>query len=445
MKKILQALYLRHRTYYALAVVICLYILTFIFHLTLWVGHVGLILVLALLATDIYLLFRTKKGVQTQRILPEKLSNGDENPSKIYLQNNYTFTIHAEIIDEVPYQFQMRDFKIHRTLPAGQNIALQYTLQPKTRGQYHFGKLNTYVSTPLGVAARRYITQQGQMVPSYPSFIHLPRYSLMALQNEFLLGGIKKTRRIGHTMEFEQIKDYVSGDDIRSINWKATGKRNQLMVNQYQEEKSQRIYMLIDQGRTMKMPFEQLTLLDYSINAAMALSHIVLQKNDHAGVMTFSRNLATKVPAAAQQGQLRKIADSLYHVQTDFAESDFHRLYIDLKKHLTRRSLIILFSNFETLDAMHRQLTYLRAIAKNHLLVIVFFKNNLITGMTQNHNPENIKEIFDQIIAEKFEYEKKLIRQELQKYGIHSIYTAPENLSIEVINKYLEIKARSLL
>ena len=96
-------------------------------------------------------------------------------------------------------------------------------------------------------------------------------------------------------MEFEQIKEYVPGDDIRTINWKATSKTNRLMVNQFQDEKSQRIFMLIDKGRTMKMPFNGLSLLDYSINAAMALSHIILRKGDRAGMMTFPRKLKIKL------------------------------------------------------------------------------------------------------------------------------------------------------
>jgi uncharacterized protein (DUF58 family) len=266
----------------------------------------------------------------------------------------------------------------------------------------------------------------------------------MALQNEFLLGGIKKIRKLGHTMEFEQIKEYVPGDDIRTINWKTTSKRNQLMVNQFQDEKSQRIYLLIDKGRTMQMPFNGLSLLDYSINAVMALSHIILKKSDRAGMMTFSKKTENKVPAENKSGQLRKISEALYHIQTNFYESDFSRLYQDVKYTIGQRSLILLFTNFETLDAVNRQMKYLRGIAKNHLLVVVFFRNSELHELI-TRNPENLKEIYDEIIAEKLEFEKKLIIQELRKYGIHTIYTLPENLNIEVINKYLEIKARGIL
>ncbi len=390
------------------------------------------------------LLFNQKNAVQAQRILPEKLSNGDQNSIKVDLKNNYPFTIKTKVIDEIPFQFQKRDFNIERTIDKNKNILFEYLLEPKERGEYSFGNLNVYAESPLGLVSKRFAFQKEAMLPSYPSFIHLRKYELMALQNEFLLGGIKKIRKLGHTMEFEQIKEYVPGDDVRTINWKATSKRNQLMVNQFQDEKSQRIFMLIDNGRTMQMPFNGLSLLDYSINATMALSHIILKKNDRAGMMTFSKKTEHKVAADNKSGQLRKISEALYNIQTNSYESDFSRLYQDVKYTIGQRSLILLFTNFETLDAVNRQMKYLRGIAKNHLLVIIFFKNSELQSLI-NTNPENIQEVYDEIIAEKFEYEKKLIIQELRKYGIYTVYTLPENLNIEVINKYLEIKARGIL
>ncbi len=393
---------------------------------------------------DYLFLFSQKSGFQAQRILPEKMSNGDENSIKIDLKNNYPFPIKAIIIDEIPFQFQKRDFLIERKLGTQKNVLLEYILEPKERGEYSFGNLNIFVSSKAGFVSRRFTFQKNATLPTYPSFIHLRKYELMALQNEFLFGGIKKIRKLGHTMEFEQIKEYVPGDDVRTINWKATSKRNHLMVNQFQDEKSQRIYMLIDKGRTMQMPFNGLSLLDYSINATMALSHIILKKYDKAGMMTFAKKTENKVAAENKSGQLRKISEALYNVQTNFYESDFSRLYQDVKFSLGQRSLILLFTNFETLDAVNRQMKYLRGIAKNHLLVVVFFKNAELQQLI-HHHPENMQEVYDEIIAEKFEFEKKLIIQELRKYGIFSVYTLPENLSIEVINKYLEIKARGIL
>jgi uncharacterized protein (DUF58 family) len=420
------------------------YVFAFFFPVFISVAHVFLVLIFLAFMVDLLLLFNQKNAVQAQRILPEKLSNGDHNSVKVDLKNNYPFAIKTKIIDEIPFQFQKRDFKIERTIQSKKNVLFEYILEPKERGVYRFGNLNIFAQSPLAFVSRRFTFQKDELVPSYPSFIHLRKYELMALQNEFLLGGIKKIRKLGHTMEFEQIKEYIPGDDVRTINWKATSKRNQLMVNQFQDEKSQRIFMLIDTGRTMQMPFNGLSLLDYSINATMALSHIILKKNDRAGIMTFSKKAENKIAADNKSGQLKKISQTLFNVQTNFFESDFSRLYQEVRLSIGQRSLILLFSNFETLDAVNRQMKYLRGIAKNHLLVVIFFKNSELQDLIHK-NPENMQEIYDEIVAEKFEYEKKLIIQELKKYGIYTVYTLPENLNIEVINTYLEIKARGIL
>ena len=436
--------YINHRFFHILTGVGLCYFLAFFFPKLTWFAHGLLCLLVVLFIVDSMLLFNQKDAIYSQRILPEKLSNGDENSVKIDIKNNYPFRVDLKIIDEIPFQFQKRDFLIKKTiLPQGSSF-FEYILIPKERGEYVFGGLNIFAKSPIGLVSRKFVFQKEASLPSYPSFVHLRKYELRALQNEFLLGGIKKIRKLGHTMEFEQIRDYVQGDDIRSINWKATSKANKLMVNQYQDEKSQRIYMLIDKGRTMQMPFKGLSLLDYSINAVMALSHIILKKSDRAGMMTFSQKTENKVQADQKSGQLKKISEALYNIKTNFYESDFSRLYQDVKTTINQRSLVLLFTNFETLDAVNRQMKYLRGIARNHLLVVIFFKNSELNDL-MNKKPENIQEVYDEIIAEKLEFEKKLIIQELRKYGIFTVYTLPENLNIEVINKYLEIKARGIL
>jgi len=245
-------------------------------------------------------------------------------------------------------------------------------------------------------------------------------------------------------MEFEQIKDYVLGDDLRTINWKASAKKNQLMVNKFQDEKSQPVYAVIDKGRMMKMPFEGLTLLDYAINAALVISNVVLKKQDKAGIFTFSKKVENRVVAQRRTSQMNLILEGLYHINTNFFESDFSRLYADIKRNITHRSLILLFTNFETLEALHRQMPYLIAIAKNHLLVVIFFKNTELDTLIKQ-KAKTIQQTYDKVIAEKFTFEKRLIVNELKKYGIYSVLTNPEDLTSNTINKYLEIKARGLL
>ena len=443
MKRFFKHTYLTFRFFVVAMILVALFILAYIYPGLLSIVTILFFIAIGLVAIDFILLFK-QKGISASRILPEKLSNGDDNPIEITIQNDYNFTTDLQLIDEMPFQYQKRDFEINTQLSKHNKKKITYTLRPLERGEYYFGSLNIYVNSPIAMVTRRFQFAKDAMVPNYPSFLQLRKYMLLAFSNKLFEYGLKKIRRIGHTMEFEQIKDYVNGDDIRNINWKATAKRSQLMVNQFQDERSQPIYSVIDKGRAMKMPFDGLSLLDYAINATLVISNVALKKQDKAGMFTFSRKVENKVVAERRPSQMNKILETLYNVNTDFSESDFSRLYIDVKRSLTQRGLLLLYTNFETLDALHRQLPYLKAIAKNHLLVVIFFENTELQKLT-NVEAHNTFDIFQKTVAEKFMYEKKLIVNELQKHGIQSILTTPENLTINTINKYLEIKARGLL
>jgi len=408
------------------------------------IAQLSILVLVLLFALDFLIVFIGKNKIEARRILPDKFSNGDKNAIDLSIKNNYPFSIHLEIIDEIPEQFQVRDFKIKDTITSRKTKSIPYHLKPTERGEYHFGSLNIYASSILKLVAKRFTFSSGDMVPTYPSFKQLKKFELLNINQNSLEYGLKKVRRLGHTMEFEQIKEYVLGDDLRTINWKATAKRNQLMVNQFQDEKSQPIYSIIDKGRVMKMPFNGLSLLDYAINATLVISNVVLKKHDKAGMLSFSKKIENVVVAERRSSQMQLILESLYNVKTDFFESDFSRLYGNIKRHITQRSLILMYTNFETLDGLNRQLPYLKAIAKSHLLVVVFFKNTELNSLISN-KAETVQQVYDKVIAEKFAFEKRLIVNELKKYGIYSILTTPENLTIDTINKYLEIKARGLL
>ena len=443
LKNFFYSLYINNLVFYCLTIVVSFYILANFFNSFEPVAFYSLVVLITISFIDFCLLFVKYKGINATRTTPEKFSNGDDNIIVLNVINRYPYKIYTDIIDEIPFQFQNRNFKISKIINPKSEINHSYKLKPNERGEYHFGNINIYTKTRLGLISKRYQIKQECTVKTYPSFIQLKKFDLLAFSNNLSEHGLKKIRRIGHTLEFEQIKEYTQGDDLRTVNWKATAKRNSLMVNQYQDEKSQPIYSVIDKGRTMKMPFNNLSLLDYAINATLVLSNVALKKQDKAGLLSFSKQVENVVVAERRSSQMRLILESLYNIKTNYIESNYSRLYADLKRTIKQRSLIMLYTNFETLDGLKRQLPYLRAISKNHVLVVVFFKNTELNRLTQK-KATTIQDVYDKVIAEKFIFEKKQIVTELKKYGIHSILTEPENLSLDTINKYLELKSRGL-
>ena len=430
--------------YIYMAIVSVSFLLSFWFSSIYAIAWMLTTVIIVILVIDLLMLYGSKKTIKARRLLPDKFSNSDQNPVPLTITNSYNFKTYIDVIDELPVQFQKRDFSYQVCLIPNEIHNFEYLVRPVDRGEYYFGHLNIYVSTPLKVIKRKFQFQNEQMVMVYPSIIQMQKYDFLAISNSLTQMGLKKIRRIGNTSEFEQIKEYVQGDDFRTINWKATAKRAELMVNQYQDEKSQPIYSVIDTGRVMKMPFNGLKLLDYAINSTLAFSNVALKKHDKVGMLSFSKKIETFLPAIHKLTYLNRILENLYNIDTQFSDSDYGLLYAQLKRKVTHRSLLLLYTNFEHISALKRQMPYLQAISKKHVLVVVLFENTELSTILKE-NAEDLQSIYHKTIAEKFAFEKRLMVKELQKHGIQSILTAPENLTINTINKYLEIKARGLI
>lgn len=436
--------FVTRRLYLLLGVNVVLFLVRFFFEELgplPWVFFWALLLALS---ADIFFLFIINRKPGMLRKVPERFSNGDENPVTILLQNMYPFSIKAEVIDELPPQFQERNFSIKTVLKPGEEKELQYKLRPVERGAYFFGKLNVYVQSLLGLAERRFTSESGTMVPVYPSFLRMRQYQLIAEAAQTVQSGNKRIRKIGHSMEFEQIKEYVQGDDVRTLNWKATARKGSLMVNSYTDEKSQQVYCIIDKGRLMKMPFNGITLLDYAINASLVLCNVALQKQDKFGLISFDNKTGSTLLADRKPVQLEKVLQMLYNQQTGFLESDFELLYTRVRTWVKQRSLLILFTNFESLSGLHRQLPYLKRLAKYHLLLVVFFENTELSEKAEE-DVKDLEGLYIKTIAGKFVHEKQLIVKELQNAGILSILSPPEKVTVNAINKYIEIKTRQAI
>ena len=432
--------YLRKKVFYAGYAIAALFVLSFFVPVLDTVALFLLLATLILVVIDALLLYQ-KKGLTAERLLQERLSNGDENKVLLLFRNEYPFKISAIIIEELPFQFQERKWKRKVEVEGNGTAELLYHVKPQERGEYHFGYTNAFVSGPLQMVKRRYILGEEQTVKVYPSYIQMRKYQLHAVASRLQETGVKRMRRLGHSMEFEQIKEYVRGDDYRTINWKATARKGDLMVNNYTDERSQQIYCLINKGRVMKMPFEGMTLLDYAINASLVLSSVALQKQDKAGLIAFGQNIDAFLPADKKPTQINNILEALYKQQTAFLEPDLEKLFSAVRNRITHRSLLVLFTNFESFDSLDRVLPSLKRLAHYHLLMVVFFDNTELKALSEGR-ATTTEDIYIKTIAEKYRYEKQLIVKELQKNGIIAVLSTPQNLTVNALNKYLELKTR---
>lgn len=441
MKHFFSSLYLNSRLFWIGGGLATALFFSFYFPILFPFLQFGVVLLGLATVADIAMLYRSKEGFFAKRQMAERLSNGDDNPILLYLENRYAFPVSCELIDEIPFQFQKRDFLFDVNVNARASKELQYYIRPTQRGEYDFGALNIFLLSPFRLIKKRYVFEENRKTVVYPSYIQMKKYEMLAISQRLTEYGLKKIRRLGHTTEFEQIKPYVSGDDYRTVNWKASARSSQLMVNQYTDEKAQNVYCLIDKSRNMKMPFAGLSLLDYAINTSLVLCNIALHKQDKAGLITFAEKIHQTLPASNTAMQMNLVLETLYHQSTKFQEADFERLYIFIKRKITQRSLLILYTNFESISSLQRQLPFLRKIAHHHLLLVVFFENTELKELIFSQ-PRNTEEVYVKAIGENFSFEKRQIVRELELAGIYAVLTPPENVTINTINKYLELKAR---
>ena len=436
-------MFLPARFYYTAVVIAALLALGQWWPPLFYVGVALLALFGLLLLVDIALLW-TRRGITASRHCSQRFSNGDDNPVSLQVDSSYPFAVKLEIIDEIPHIFQRRDVNFPLRLPARGSKAMEYTLRPTCRGVYGFGRIRVFTATPIGLIQRRFTCGEPTDVAVYPSYLMLNQYELLAISNNLTEMGIKRIRRVGNNTEFEQIKSYVQGDDYRHINWKASARTHHLMVNVYTDERSQPIINVIDKGRIMQQAFAGMTILDYAINAALVLSYVALRRDDKAGVITFANSFSDFVKPDRGPSQMNDILECLYRQTTDFAESDYSALVASTNRLVGQRSLLVLYTNFFDYNGMQRQLPYLRQLNKRHRLLVVFFIDEDRRDFI-GQQPHSIKDYYEHAIAAKIDNEQTLIINTLRQCGISSLLTTPQSLSVNVINRYLEMKSRHLL
>ncbi len=435
-------LYFRDRFFLALGACILIFIASFSFAILYTVGWIVLTLVASMAIADGVLLHAAQRHLTCQRQVADRLSLGDPQTVCYEIFNGSPRNLIVQLIDELPVQLQIRDFSLSSLVNSGTGYLHELGVTPVVRGEYSFGESHLYISTPLlSMIDWRVSFYNHHQVKVVPSIIQMRKLELEVFSRTATLSGIRKVRRLGENDEFEHIRLYQQGDHIKSINWKATSRSRQLMVNQFQNTRSQLVYCIIDKGRSMKMPFAGLTLLDHAINTSLVISNIVLRKFDRVGLVTFSDKIGHIVSAENTQHQLNHIIDVLYNQQTTFKESNFERLYHTLQGQIRRRSVILFFTNFEHRQDLERNLGYFRAINRHHLLVVIFFVNTKLRELIEEET-HDLSDIYLKTFAERAAIEKEVIRDHLKLHGIQCILTTPQQLSVDVINKYLEIKAR---
>lgn len=403
----------------------------------------GLVLATAVLTYAIYeyvSLSRQARHLSASRTFDRRLSLGDDNVVRVRIANAGDRDLAGDLVEELPVQFQEREFRLGFTLNAGETKLLTYRLRPTERGEYRFGRMLVLLRTGFGLADRRFVFgPDEQSVAVYPSVLQMRQQALRVSQLLRRGGATVRQRQLGRSYEFDQIKTYVAGDDYRQLNWKATARTGHLMANTYVEERSQQVVALVDTSRTMLSPFEGLSLLDYSVNSALALLNVGLLRGDRVGLVGFDRRVHSRIAPGNRPEQLGRLLELLYaQAPTDY-EPDYDALGQYVQRFVRGRSLLMLYTNFATAVSLERNLPALRRLSRQHLLLVVLFVNAEVSALAEVA-PRRLEDAYLATVAAEHEAAQTQIASTLTQNGILVLRTRPQDLTAEAVTNYLAVK-----
>lgn len=405
-------------------------------------------------AVDIVLLLLLR--IDGGRDIVSKLDLGEENAYSISFIIKRGWLMNAYVIDEMPSVLykkedgrqEMESDKSSIFKSQLSTFNCQLSIIPSCRGHFLLGRSLVYASC-IGLLERRIILQsEGQEVDVYPAFSRLREKDEQMRSRQTISTGIHKRQLPANKTEFRDIREYVTGDDIRTINWKASARTGHVMVNEYEDERSQHVINVIDCGTAMQRTFNSLTLQDHAVNASLLVSYSALEReSDSVGVCSYGPKGISFLPPRAGKSQFNSIMQQLYALDTEYGESDIEQLCLVIDRNVKRRSLIFLYTEIPTISVLERQLQFFKRISTRNCLVIVNCLDCELEDMAERNIEDKQKGrthslCVESTLAKDMVNQKQLIADTLQQNGIYCLSIHPESLSFGILSKYIELKAK---
>jgi uncharacterized protein (DUF58 family) len=389
-----------------------------------------------------------RRLIEVTREAGEVFSIGRQNPVTLELRSLARRRLAVAVRDDLFDDAECEDLPLAATLPARGRMTLRYRVKPSRRGSYLLGDHHVRYPTPLGLWQRQLRIPAEDRVKVYPDVAAVRTYELLARQDrEYAL--VRAARLRGGESEFERLREYLKDDEFRSIDWKATARRQKLIAREYQLERNQNLVFLLDCGRMMTAETGNLSHLDHALNAILMMSHVAARSGDHVGLLAFDDEVRSYLPPGGGAKASQRIIQASYDLHPALVESDYARAFDQLAIRVRKRALVILFTQIVD-DVAARLVTRLmRSLLPRHLPLVVLFRD---TDLDQLAEPTaavapGVAELdlyLRGAAAEMVVWRDRLVR-DFKAGGALVLDVPPHKLTPALINRYLEIKARQLL
>jgi uncharacterized protein (DUF58 family) len=392
------------------------------------------------LAAD-WLLSPSANLIEISRASGNKLVYRDWNTISYRLKSSYGRTLSITIKDSPPdWHFEMNETEMRQIVPPNMDVSFNLSVLPSKRGSFLFEGLHGYMEGNFGLCRKYFHKSLPQEYKVYPDMRDLSKYRLIAQKKIKLFRGDKSVKIRGAGIEFESLREYVEGDDTRKLNWMATARQGKLIVNQYQAEKNQPVFMLVDAGRPMSYSAKGWKKLDRSISAALILADIVNQQGDSCGLMVFDSSVKSVIMPGKGEVHRNRIMEELYHLEDTKSASDYEGAVLELLSRQKRSGLAFIFTDFETEEEAKEISRALSILKKRHTPIIILMESESLKNMAEG-KAKTEAEVFEKAAAADFLNEREKLIRSLNMKGVACIESVADNFALEAVNRYLQAKA----
>jgi uncharacterized protein (DUF58 family) len=384
-------------------------------------------------------------GATLQREFGGRFAVGAETEVHVRVLNNSPRPLKLVIKDEYPPQMHLWGSREGRlNVDAQSSAALVYELTPPKRGRFEFGLIAVRYLSRLGLVWRHTNVGQPVAVKVYPNMRRAREAELKALGARSLVSAHRKTSWRGEGREFESLRDYVRGDELRHISWSATARRGKLVTRQYQIERDQTILIAIDAGRLMTARIEQETKLDSAVHATLALMSAAARGGDNAGIVVFGRRIKAYLPPKRGSEHMDAALEALHAVEPEMIEPSYARAFEFIAANCKRRALVVLLTDLVDEEGSKDLLTSLKILRPRHLPLVVTIGDRDLKAAVRDV-PENVNDLFTQSVAEEIIHQREAALRLVEAQGGLALDVNAAALAPALLEKYLQVKERGLL
>ncbi|MCP4415124.1 MAG: DUF58 domain-containing protein [Chloroflexi bacterium] len=409
-----------------------------------WVALVYIVIVLGLFWLDWKTAASIQKRFDIQRTHDQKLSLGADNPINITIRNRSNRATTVWLRDEPPDDFTISQRLLSNEIGSRKTWEVTYHVHPFRRGDYQFGNLNLRWQGPMGLVRRQGKLPLSEPVKVYPNLLDVRRYDLLLRRNRLQEIGLRNTRQFGEGTEFERLREYLPDDEYRRIDWKATARRHRPVTVEYQTERSQNVIALLDVGRMMQSPVAQIAKLDYVINAVLLLGYVATGKGDKVGMMSFADTVQHYLSPRQGRGQFYRMLELLYAVEAQPVESNYGKALNYLSYKQRKRSLVVIFTDLASGVSMDGLVKHVSLLARRSLPLVVTISDPSVVQAAQQQ-PTDSQTTYQRTAASQLLDQRQITLDKLRQQGVLTLDVPANQLSIAVINRYLELKAKTML